>query len=57
MNQTVKYQGRFPESRGLGASVSWEESEIHDRKGCSLADIWPQIPVIISAIFTVLVMF
>ena len=32
---------------------------IHDRAGCSLADIWPQnlIPVIISAIFTLLVMF
>ena len=32
---------------------------IHDWAGCSLADIWPQnlIPVIISAIFTLLVMF
>ena len=29
-----------------------EESKIHDRAGCSLAHIRPQIPVIISAIFT-----
>ena len=34
-----------------------EESKMHDRARYSLAHIRPQIPVIISAIFSVLVTF